>query len=107
MPKLVRLYITQVCIGFALSAGFVALLVLSNVGNLAHLIGSSPIGWLAVFMLWFFNGIVFAGVQFALALPRASRPEGGGGRRPRTPVAHSDPMAIPVKVTPRNHRMTH
>ncbi len=78
MPRLVRLYIAQVLIGFALSAGFVVLLLWQNVGNLGHLVLTSDIGWLAALMLFIFNGLVFAGVQFSIAIMRM-----GGGDPPK------------------------
>ena len=56
MPKLIRLYITQVLLGFFLSAVFVGLLLWFNIANLAHLIAGSDIGWIAVGMLFMFNG---------------------------------------------------
>lgn len=99
MPRLVRLYIHQVLIGFGLSAVFVTALLYTNVGNLWHLISTSDIGWIAVAMLFMFNGIVFAGVQFAIAVMRmegTDEPKGGK----RAPVATD----IPIKVeatTPR------
>lgn len=82
MPALVRLYIRNVAIGFALSAVFVGALLGLNVANLWHLVSTSPQGWIAVLMLFVFNGIVFAGVQFAIAIMRMEdRGAGGGGRR--------------------------
>ncbi|TMV08057.1 hypothetical protein FGK63_11470 [Ruegeria sediminis] len=87
MPKLIRLYITQVAIGFAISAVFIAALLLLNVANLRGLIFSSDSGLIALAMLWFMNGIVFAGVQFAWAIMSlAEKPEGPRGG---TPVAHA------------------
>jgi len=68
MPHIARFYIRHSLIGFGMAAIFVALLLWFNVANLAHLILSSPSWALALFMLWFFNGIVFAGVQFGLAV---------------------------------------
>jgi hypothetical protein len=98
MPELVRLYIRQVAIGFAIAAAFVVLLLWLNVGNLQHLIFNAPGGWLALFMLFFFNGLVFAGVQFAIAvMSMAERPDSGGGRRLRMPMADAfdaQPAAI-------------
>lgn len=98
MPKLVSLYIRQVLIGFALSGMFVALLLWTNVGNLGHLVTASPIGYLAVFMLFMFNGIVFSGVQFGIAIMRMTDDsDGSGGKRERkmaVPVA--EPALIPV-----------
>ncbi|WP_425044028.1 hypothetical protein [Primorskyibacter sp. S87] len=85
MPKLVRLYIHQVLIGFAVAAGFVALLLWLNVANLWDLVGRSDSGLLAVFILWFMNGIVFAGVQFAWAVMNLAEKQGGPRRG--SPVA--------------------
>ncbi|MGH1355489.1 MAG: hypothetical protein ACRBBS_10465 [Thalassovita sp.] len=83
MPKLIRLYITHVLIGFAIAAAFVAMLLYFNVGNLWHLVTHSDQGILAVVILWFANGIVFAGVQFAIAVMRLKDDDdsNGGGRR--------------------------
>ena len=68
MPDLIKMYIRQSIIGFALSAVFVALLLYFNVVNLWHLVTHTDVGFLAVFLLWLFNGIVFAGVQFGIAI---------------------------------------
>lgn len=95
MPHLVRLYIRQVAIGYAISAAFVALLVFFNVANLGVLILGSPIGWLACIMLWVFNGIVFAGVQFALALPKGhGADDDDKGRRDALPVFLAEPVPV-------------
>ncbi len=99
MPKLIKLYITQVIIGFGLSAAFVALLLWFNVANLWHLVSHTDGGVLAVVILWVFNGIVFAGVQFSIAIMRLARDaddHGGGGRRNAIPVALAEP--VPVRV---------
>ena len=84
MPKLVSLYIKQVLVGFGLSAAFVSALLYTNVGNLWHLISTSDIGWIAVLMLFMFNGIVFAGVQFAIVIMRMEHDDTpkGGKRQP-------------------------
>jgi hypothetical protein len=68
MPDLIKMYIRQTAIGFALSAVFVALLLYFNVVNLWHLVTHTDVGLLAVFLLWLFNGIVFAGVQFGITI---------------------------------------
>ncbi|MEP2533371.1 hypothetical protein [Shimia sp.] len=97
MPRLIRLYITQVFTGFGLSALFVGLLLYANVANLWHLVSSSSAGIMAVIMLWVFNGIVFAGVQFGITIMRmASEDTPGGGRRGHVPVVQGTP--VPVKV---------
>lgn len=103
MPKLVRLYIHHVLIGCALAAVFVALLLGFNVANLRGLILSSPVGWLAVIMLFISNAVVFAGVQFAIAVMRmAEKDEPRGGRRVPERVA---PVPQPVAIAvPQGHK---
>ncbi|WP_299848423.1 hypothetical protein [uncultured Roseovarius sp.] len=105
MPKLIRLYIINVAIGFALAAVFVAMLLWFNVGNLWHLVSHTEQGWLAVLILWIANGIVFAGVQFAIAVMRMKDDdddEPRGGRRNR--VMRPEPVPIPVRVEARGDR---
>ncbi|WP_439122598.1 hypothetical protein [Marivita sp.] len=68
MPDLIKLYIRQTVVGFILSAIFVTLLLYFNVVNLWHLVTHTDVGFLAVFLLWLFNGIVFAGVQFGITI---------------------------------------
>lgn len=92
MPKLIRLYITQVAWGFVISAVFVGVLLALNVANLRHLITSSEIGLIALVMIWFMNGIVFAGVQFAYKI--MSMAEKPHGPRRGTPVVHSFEPAV-------------
>lgn len=100
MPKLVRMYITQTAIGFLIAAGFVALLLSANVANLWHLVTHTSAGPLAVFLLWVFNGIVFGGVQFGIAIMRLeekpSRP--GSGNKAKLPVSSSVNSVVPVPV---------
>ncbi len=68
MPQLIRLFITQAAIGFALAGVLVVLMLGFNFANLGHLVRNSDMGVLAVFLLWAFNGIVFGAVQFAIAV---------------------------------------
>jgi len=90
MPKLVRLYIVSVALGFGIAALFAAALIGFDVAGLRHLALGEP---LAIFLLWFFNGIVFSGVQFAYAIMRmAEKPQPPrGGRAVRV-------TAEPVRV---------
>jgi len=95
LPKLVRLYIRQVAIGFGLSAVFVGLLLGLNVANLRSLIIATQGGAIAAFMLFFFNGLVFAGVQFAISIMRMAEPDRKtprGGRK--SPVATQQPIRV-------------
>ncbi|SIN82357.1 hypothetical protein [Vannielia litorea] len=99
MPKLVSLYIRHVAIGFLLAAFFVVGLLALNVGNLWHLVTHTSAGPLAVFLLFMFNGIVFSGVQFGIAVMRMAEPEDGGqGGRRQAAVAQHAP--VPVRIDP-------
>ena len=102
MPKLVRLYLVNIAIGFGLAAVFVAMILWFNIGNLWHLVTHSDKGWLAVLILWVANGIVFAGVQFAIAVMRMKDDdddEPRGGHRGR--VRRHLPQPVPVRVEAR------
>lgn len=102
MPHLVRLYIRQVTIGFFISAAFVALLLYLNVANLWHLVSHVHGGWIAVLMLWVFNGIIFAGVQFALSLPRGHGDDGPKrGTRQPAPVFLAEPVLVEAAARQR------
>lgn len=83
MPKLIRLYIVNVAIGFALALAFVSALVWLDVGGLKHLVTETEMGWLAFMMMVVFNGIVFAGVQFGYAVMSLAEPDEGpkGGKK--------------------------
>lgn len=99
MPKLIRLYIVNVVIGFGIAAVFVGLLLWFNIANLWHLISTSDKGVLAVVVLWVANGIVFAGVQFGIAVMRMKDDdddEPRGGLRAPISVDLSRPALIPA-----------
>lgn len=105
MPKLVRLYIKHTIFGFILSAIFVSLLLWFNVANLWHLVSGSSAGHLAAFLLFMFNGIVFSGVQFGIAIMRMadlSDDDRSGGKRQREPVLN--PAMVPVPVRAKDAR---
>ncbi|SMX33505.1 hypothetical protein [Actibacterium lipolyticum] len=96
MPKLIRLYITQIIIGFAISAAFVVMLLAFDIANLRGLVTGSSSGYLAAFLLFMFNGIVFSGVQFGIAIMRMAEPENGGKGGRRTPITPAELLPIPV-----------
>lgn len=82
MPRLIRLYIVSIAIGFALAACFIAMVILLDIASLRHLTGSTSGGWIAIGMLVFFHGILFSGVQFAIRIMLMARSEHpGGGKR--------------------------
>ncbi|TNC64494.1 hypothetical protein [Rubellimicrobium roseum] len=94
MPHLIRLYIRNVALGFGLALAFVALLIGFDVAGLRHLVLGTEMGWLGGVMLVMFNGIVFAGVQFGVAVMRMAEPEDEGPRGgTRLPL-----QAVPVPV---------
>lgn len=96
MPKLVRLYIRQTAIGFAIAAAFVGLLFWFDVAGLWHLVTHTEDGALAAFLLFMFNGIVFSGVQFGISIMRMAETEDRGPRGGRPA-----PAAVPVPVRDR------
>lgn len=100
LPRLVRLYLRQIALGFGLSAVFVGLLLGFNVANLRSLILNTQGGAIAAFLLFFFNGLVFAGVQFAISIMRMADPEDKGPEGGhRAPSATRQPA--PVRVAAR------
>lgn len=92
MPKLVRLYIVNVAIGFALSAVFLVAMVWLNIANLGHLVLNTPSGWIGGLMMFVSNGVIFAGAQFGIAVMRQADHDDGprGGTKA--------PVLIPVPV---------
>ena len=70
MPKLIKLYIVSVAYGFGLSVVFLGLLLWQDIAELRQLIFGSEVGWIAALMMIVMNGVVFAGVQFAIAVMR-------------------------------------
>ena len=100
MPELVRLYIRHSLIGFAIAAVFVAGLVGLNIANLQHLLLGSAGGLLGLFLLFFFNGLLFASVQFGIAVMGMAEKPGDDGnapqRLPMTDVFSPEPVRIPT-----------
>lgn len=101
MPELVRLYIRNILLGAVLAVVFTTLLIVLDVGNLRHLTLETGSGWLAIVMLVVFNTILFAGVQFAIAVMRMAEPEDRPRGGLRAPVIGQEPVAVPVPATIR------
>ena len=99
MPELVRLYIRNILLGLLLAVVFTAALIVLDVAHLRHLTLETAGGWLAIVMLVVFNTIVFAGVQFGIAVMRMAVPEEGPRGGNRAPVVGAEPAT--VTVTPR------
>ena len=99
LPLLVRVYIRQCLIGFALAAVFVGLLLGFDVARLRSLIFATQGGWIALVLLVFFNGVVFAGVQFAITIMRMADPDRGSGSGRRSfPLVRFMTRRDPVRV---------
>lgn len=109
MPALIKLYITHVAIGFAIAAVFVAGLLWFDIAGLWRLVSTDPAGIVAVLMLWVSNGIVFAGVQFAIRVMWMAEDEGDGPRGPRLPQRFDEPalVRVPAKAPSRQHLHHH
>ena len=96
MPKLIRLYIQSIVIGFALAVVFLGGLMWMDVAGLQRLI-LGDMGWVAALMMVMFNGVVFSGVQFAISVMRLAEDDDtprGGLRQHLVP--------IPVRVEQRS-----
>jgi TRAP-type C4-dicarboxylate transport system permease small subunit len=104
MPKLISLYIRNVLFGFALSGVFVGTLLYMNIANMWHLVSTSSMGWVAAVMLFMFNGIVFAGVQFAIAIMRMEKDDAPKGGKRDPLIVELQPIAIPVDEGQRPRR---
>lgn len=93
MPRLVRLYILSIAIGFVLALAFTGLLLALDVAGLRHLVGATSGGWIAVLMLVVFHTILFSGVQFGIRIMlMADDDRPGGGIR----------QALRARITRRN-----
>jgi len=107
MPKLIALYIRSIAIGFGLSAVFLALMLWQDVAGLRHLIFGSDMGLVAAAMVFVFQGIIFASVQFGIAIMLLADPDAPptGGLRDRLmpdlggqiPGAQLIPVKVPAK----------
>lgn len=108
MPKLIALYIRSIAIGFGLSAVFLALLLAQDVAGLRHLIFGSDMGLVAAAMVFVFQGIIFAGVQFGIAIMMLADPDAPpmGGLRDRLmpDLGGQIPGAPPSPVKVRQKR---
>ncbi|PJI92441.1 hypothetical protein BC777_1292 [Yoonia maricola] len=89
-PDLMRLYLRHCAVGFVLSAVFVGMILWFDIVGLRGLVMGSDVGWLAVFLLWFFNGTVFGSVQFAIVVMSQADDDDEGPKRGKM---------IPIRVT--------
>ena len=102
-PDLIRLYIKSCAYGFVLSAIFVGSLLGFDVMGLGGLVMRSDIGVVAVIMMWVFNGIVFAGVQFGIAIMGMADDDDDDDKGHRPPIRIGGPIRAHA-VAPSRHR---
>lgn len=103
LPRVVRLYIFNCLIGFALSAMFTGAIIWLDVAGIGHLVLTVPGGMLAGLVFFVLNGIVFAGVQTGIVVMSLARDDDdrSGGRR--MPLLVRQPVAVPA-LAPRAGR---
>jgi hypothetical protein len=79
MPVL-RFFALQVAIGFGIAALLLAALLLADLGRIGSLLRSSDAGVWPALLFWFFSGLTFGAVQFAVALGLAAEEKPGDDR---------------------------
>ena len=67
-PDLIQLYIKSCLLGFLAAGVFVAAMLAFNLLGLRDLIFRSDVTVLVIVIMWIANGLVFAGVQFGIAI---------------------------------------
>lgn len=80
MAPVMKFYAKHCIIGFSVAAVFTGALFYLNVANLWHLVSTSDVGVMAAVVFWILNGIVFAGVQTAIAVMMMAEREDDGPR---------------------------
>lgn len=85
---LIAFYLKCCAVGFSLSAVFTGALIAMDVAGLGHLVLNVSGGFLAAFLLWFFNGLVFSSAQASVAVLLMAERRGRGGGRGKPKPAH-------------------
>jgi len=70
---LIRLFLSGTAVGFALSALFVTILWMADVMEIATHAAGSKDAFLLLFILWFFNGLLFGCVQISYVVWQMGR----------------------------------
>ena len=73
---LIRLFLGGSAVGFALSALFVTAIWMMDIAGIATRAGQSDDAFLLLFILWFFNGLLFGAVQISYAIWQLGRNDG-------------------------------
>ena len=99
MPPVFRFYLRQTAIGFAVAAPLTGGLLVTDTGGLWHLVTHTAEGPMALFLLWFFNGIVFGGAQSGIAVFLMAELE-----EPKGPPRRASPSLARLPVVARASR---
>ena len=96
MPDHIRFILKHAAIGFGISAGFAALLLWLNIGNLWHLVTNTSEGPIAVVMLVIFGGITFGSAQvgFKIMTMGEEEDDDDSGKRDALPVLDAVPVPV-------------
>ncbi|MEM6478438.1 MAG: hypothetical protein AAF841_13650 [Pseudomonadota bacterium] len=97
LPRVVRIYIAGCIAGFTLSAIFTEAILWFNIANIGHLVRTVEGGWLAAFVFFMFNGIVFSGVQTGIVIMSLPYPSDETPPRGRARPALRALSAIPAR----------
>lgn len=81
MPTLVRFLLVHAAIGFGVAFVFVGTFLYLDIGGLRTLMMSSGMGYMALFLFTFFNGLTFSSVQMGVAVMLLGEDEGDAGGR--------------------------
>lgn len=101
-PDLIQLYIKSCLLGFVAAGVFVAMLLGFNIMGLGGLIFRSDVTVLVIVIMWIANGLVFAGVQFGIAIMSMAEyddDDDDHGKPSRVFVA--EPAPVPVASNAR------
>lgn len=106
MPPLIRLYIIQTAIGFLISLVFTACVVFFDIARVGYLVSNVDGGWLAAFLFFVLNGIVFAGVQFGITVMFMANRDDDGAQGPGPGVLLHRFATVPVVSRKRGEGVT-
>ena len=99
LPRIVRLVILNWMIGFGLAAVFTGMILAFDVAGIRHLVTSVDGGWLAAFVFFMLNGIVFAGAQTGIVVMMLDASDKGD--RKGAPALATGAGLVSVRAAPK------
>ena len=99
LPRIVRLVILNWMIGFGLAAVFTGMILAFDVAGIRHLVTSVDGGWLAAFVFFMLNGIVFAGAQTGIVVMMLDASDKGDGTG--APALATGAGLVSVRAAPK------